>query len=161
VNNRKPEYVLLHGLLTEMAQTEQSAVAHPRKEAARLDRGATPALAMLAVAGHAERVLVEVERLGGRPRLGKLLGTMLSTVRDAISDRMISRELSYRGTLIGLQHGLDCAVLTKAAAGACGRTDVVDFCERWLEERRPLVSECREAVTWFADHPALALQRAR
>jgi hypothetical protein len=158
---RKAEDELLDTLLTEMAQTERSAVEHPRKEAARFAGGAPPVLALLAVADHAERALVEIERFpDGSSGLGEAIGRTFSAVRDAVADRLVSREKSYRGTLLGLQHGVDCALLVRAVADAGGRADVVAFLDRWLAERQPLVAACRGALEWFAHNPDLALERA-
>lgn len=153
---------LLAALLTEMAQTEKSAVEHPRKEAARIGAGEPPARALLAVAEHAQKRLAELERFAGprRSRIGEAIGTTFSALRRAIADRLLSKEKSYRGTLIGLQHGVDCALLTRAVASACRQRELVDFLGDWLEERQPLVARCRRQVTWFASHPELARERA-
>jgi hypothetical protein len=160
--SQKAETELLQHLLTEMVQTEESAREHPRKEAARFVAGDPPAVAMLAVAEHAERALPALERLTGPPSrgLGKAIGSTFSAVRDLLGDRLISREKSYRGTLLGLHHGIDCALLTQAVAWACGRTDVVAFCTDWVDQRRPLVARCQREMTWFAAHPDLAAQKA-
>jgi hypothetical protein len=153
---------LLDNLLIEMAQTERSSTLHPRREAERLGTGATPAIAFLAGADHADRVLPEIERLAG-PKdgaLGKAIGRTFSMVRDKFGDKLISKEKSYRGTLAGLHHGIDCALLTHAVATRCGRSDVAEFLARWLDERQPLVASCQRAVTWFAAHPDTAIERA-
>jgi hypothetical protein len=150
---------LLGRLLSEMAQTEHSAAAHPRKEAARFDPNDAPAIALLDVSNHALRSLGELHRLGGAQRFGAAFGIALSNVRNTLLDRIVSREKSYRATLIGLQHGIDCAILMQATARACSRPEIASFCDRWLDERCPLVDACRRAVPWFASHPALAMQR--
>jgi hypothetical protein len=160
--SQKAAEELLQSLLAEMAQTEESARDHPRKEAERFAAGEPPALALLAVSSHAERALGGLERLSG-PRsrgLGRAIGSTFSAVRETLGDRFVSREKSYRGTLLGLHHGIDCAVLTLAVAWACGRTDVVAFYTDWLDQRRPLVARCQREMTWFAAHPELATERA-
>jgi hypothetical protein len=159
--SREPER-LLRALLVEMVQTEQSARKHPRREAARIEPGAPPGEAMLAVAHHADRALPELERLceGWQRRLGRMFGNLLSVVREYLIDRIVSHEKSYRGTLAGMHHGIDCATLTQAVAERCGRADVAEVCRRWLAERRPIVEECVRQLVWFASRPALARVRA-
>ncbi|HEU4430960.1 MAG TPA: hypothetical protein VFT98_19530 [Myxococcota bacterium] len=153
---------LLERLLAEMLQTEQSASEHPRKEAERLGAEQPPAAALLAVADHAERGLPELRAFcAATPsRLGEMIGGTFSAVRDAVTDRFLGAEKSYRGTLLGLQHGIGCAVLTRAVAGTRRRTEVVEFCDRWLDERRPLVDACERQIPWFATHVEQATDRA-
>ena len=153
---------LLKTLLIEMAQTERSAKEHPRKEANRLGFDEAPAKALLAVRAHAERRLPEFERLAGpsRSSVGETIGYTLSLVRQAVGDKLISKEKSYRGTLVGLHHGVDCALLTRAVATSCGRTELVDFLSNWLEEREPLVAGCQRELQWFASHADVASERA-
>jgi len=153
----------LERLLTEMLQPEQSASEHPRKEAERLGAEQPPALALLAVAEHAQRWLPELRGLCAKPptRLGEAIGSTFSAVRDAVTDRFLSHEKSYRGTLLGLQHGIGCAVLTRAVAGTRRRLEVVSHCDRWLDERRPLVDACERQLPWFATHVELASERVR
>jgi hypothetical protein len=130
---------LIENLLMEMAQTERSSTLHPRREAERLGTGATPAIAFLAVADHADRVLPELERLAG-PKNGALG--------------------SYHGTLAGLHHRIDYALLTHAVSARGGRSEVAEFLARWFDGRQPLVASCQRAVTWFAAHPDTAIERA-
>jgi hypothetical protein len=153
---------LLENLLIEMAQTERSSTLQPRREAERLGSGATPAVAFLAVADHADRVLPEIERLAGPKNgtLGKAIGRTFSLVRDKFGDKLISKEKSYRGTLAGLHLGIDYAVLTHAVAARCGGSDVAEYLARWLDEKQPLVASCQRALTWFAAHTDTAVERA-
>jgi hypothetical protein len=130
---------LIENLLMEMAQTERSSTLHPRREAERLGTGATLAIAFLAVADHADRVLPELERLAG-PKNGALG--------------------SYHGTLAGLHHRIDYALLTHAVSARGGRSEVAEFLARWFDGRQPLVASCQRAVTWFAAHPDTAIERA-
>jgi hypothetical protein len=158
-----PTESLLEALLVEMVQTEKSAMEHPRKEAARLGPGEPPARAFLAVAEHADDRLAQLERFAAPPRsrVGEAIGRTFSVLRSAIADRLLSKEKSYRGTLIGLQHGVDCALLTRSVASACRRRDLVDFLTDWLDERQPLLARCRRELTWFASHAELATERAQ
>jgi hypothetical protein len=159
-----PEEQLLARLFVEMFQTEKSAVEHPPKEAARLGSG-TPGRALLATARHAERALAALTALAEREgferrKFGMAIGKTFSVMRSLLADRLLSQEKSYRGTVLGLQHGLDCAALTAAVAHASGRNEVAKFFERWLEERRPLVAECQRQAAWFAQHSAFAMKKA-
>lgn len=155
---------LLATLFVELFQTEQSAREHPAVEADRL-AGTPPAEALLAVVAHAERVRPELEALAEREQLattsvGARIGDALSIVRDFIVDRTVSREKSYRGTLIGMRHGVDLVRLVVAVAEAAGRPAIVDWCRRWLEVRPGLVERVVERLYWFAAHPDRARERA-
>lgn len=152
----------LNTLLLEMAQTELSAMEHPRKEANRLGVEKSPARALLAIAEHAERSLPRLEQLVGERRasIGEALGSTLSVLRQAVVDKLVSREKSYRGTLLGLHHGVDCALLTRSVSDLCARPELVDFLSAWLEEREPLVAACQREMQWFASHAGLATERA-
>jgi hypothetical protein len=155
------EHTLLTTLLTEMFQTEKSAMEHPRKEAERLG-SEPPGIAMLAVSEHAEQAIRDLERLScdGARNFGKAIGEVFSMVRDAVTDRLMSTEKSYRGTLLGLHHGIDCATLTRAVASECGDSELASFLSVWLQERRPLVYACEDELKWFARHPKRATERA-
>lgn len=148
---------LLSRLVIEVFQTEESAKEHPRKEAERLGE-TPPGAAMLAVSAHAARALAELgaiaEGLGYHRKegVGVTIGKTFSLVREAVVDRMLSQEKNYRGTLLGMQHGVDLFVLVEAAARRAGKTQLALFCARWLEERRPLVEAARAQVPWFAEH---------
>lgn len=148
---------LLPRLVVEMFQTEESAKEHPRKEAERLE-GTPPGAAMLRVSAHAERSLAELERvtreLGYERRgLGVAIGKTFSLVREAVVDRIMSQEKNYRGTLLGMQHGVDLFTLVEAAARRAGKTPLAEFCARWLAERTPLVEAARKEIPWFAANP--------
>jgi hypothetical protein len=145
---------LLERLLAEMLQTEQSASEHPRKEAEALGADQPPAAAMLAIAEHAERCLPELRAFcaASPSRIGEAIGSAFSAIRDAVTDRLMSIEKSYRGTLLGLHHGIGCAVLMRAVAGTRRQMEIVDFCDRWLDQRRPLVDACERQIPWFATH---------
>jgi len=120
---------------------------------------------MHAVAVHAARVLPELRRLAevegfGLRSVGSWIGDAFSVARRLAFDRALDREKSYRGTLIGLYHGVDVVRLVRAAARAQGRDYVVTFCETWLEERVPLIDAAGRELDWFAAHPAIAMQRS-
>jgi hypothetical protein len=154
---------LLGRLLAEMAQSEKSASEHARKEAARLGEAEAPAKAMLAIAEHAERSLPVLEAFceNGTRQVSEAIGSAFSVIRDALTDRVVSAEKSYRGSVLGVHHGIGCAVLARAVAGTRRRMEVVDFCDRWLDERRALADACEHQIPWFATHVAVAEDRAR
>src|SRR5690242_9013689 len=116
--NRRRE--LLERLFHELFQSEASASRHPRREAQRL--GATPpAHALIAVARHASRALAELPdlaRASGLPvsDLGRRLGVLFSRARQLVFDRLVDSEKSYRGTLLGMRHGLDLVHLLREVA---------------------------------------------
>jgi hypothetical protein len=154
---------LLERLLGEMVQSEKSASEHTRKEAERLGAGEGPANALLAVAEHADRSLPRFEAFCevGASRVGEAIGSAFCAIRDALADRVMSAEKSYRGTVLGIHHGIGCAVLTRAVAGTRRRMEVVEFCDRWLDERRPLADACEHQIPWFATHVQVAEERGR
>jgi hypothetical protein len=85
---------------------------------------------------------------------------MFSSIREAVADRLVDHERSYRGTLLGLRHGVDCVKMIRHVADACGRVEIGGFCTRWLEAREPLVGRAEHAMSWFAHHPKRAVARA-
>lgn len=157
---------LLDALFPELFQTERSAERHGRREAARLGDSA-PGAALRAIVAHAERVNAELPRLAEREdvpratRTVRLLGAAFSLARTTVIDRLIEHERSYRGTLLGLRHGVDLVRMIRHVADAAGRVEIAGFCTRWLEEREPLVARVEQAMTWFAHHPAAATRKAR
>jgi len=152
---------LLRALFQELRQTERSAEIHGTREARRLGDSA-PANALRDVVAHAERANRELDRLARRERLpmsmiGGLIGRTFSTARQIVLDRLIDEERSYRGTILGMRHGLDLVRMIRHVADAAGRVEIAGFCTRWLEEREPLVARAEQAMSWFAHHPASAL----
>ena len=133
-SHMNPTHDLLKILFVELCQTEESAIEHPRTEAERL-AATPPAAALLAVSAHAERLRLELEAIAraedlGTTTLGAKIGDALSVMRDFVIDRTVSREKSYRGTLIGMHHGVDVVRLvrhTAVAAGACLTTQSLEL----------------------------------
>ena len=70
-------------------------------------------------------------------------------------------EKSYRGTLIGMRHGIDLVELTGAVAREHGDIEFADWCDQWLERRRPLVEAAARELAWFAANPERATDPAR
>lgn len=150
-------------LLRELVQAERSCKMHCPREAARL--GMTePAEALREIAVHAVdlspglREITERER-GSRRELAELVGTAFSDVREVVVDRIMREERSYRGTLLGIRHGVDVARLLGAVAQSLGRQDVVELCQELLAKREPLLERATLATAWFVDHPERALSR--
>src|SRR5688572_15180511 len=107
-------------LCRELAQSEQSASVHPRREARRLGDTA-PAQALLAIAAHADELRPRFEALMAKRQpkgieIGRVFGRAFSAIRHAIADRLIDAERSYRGTLLGLHHGIDVTRLLREVA---------------------------------------------
>jgi hypothetical protein len=156
---------LLRHLSHELWQTEVSASQHCRREAERLG-DTPPARALLATAEHADAVLAELPKVvQGRSLaqsgIGMALGKMFSEVRDTIADKLLTSERSYRGTLLGMRHGVDIVHLLSKTAAQAHDEALTAFLERWLERRQPLVDEVVAQLGWFAAHPERALKSAR
>jgi len=156
---------LLRLLVRELFQSEKSAELHCAREAYRLG-DSVPATALRAVALHAIRVnreLPGIVRASGLPAGtgGSLIGRLFSAVRDRFADRLVDEERSYRGTLLGLRHDVDVVRMVQHVADACGKVELAGWCTHWLDEREPLVAEVERALTWFAQHPAVAIESTR
>jgi hypothetical protein len=150
------------GLLREMHQIEQSARRHPAVEAERLG-DTPPGRAMAALAAHAEEMRTRLTALTepidpSFQHGGDAIGSLLSLLRRAVADRPISRERSYRFTLLGLAHGLDLAVLLALLAEKNGHPELAEFCHAYKETRKPLFEDARAQLAWFAAHPDEASQ---
>lgn len=147
-------------LCRELAQSEQSALVHPAREARKLGPTA-PGRALSAISEHARALRPELEVLCVRQafgiRLGQLVGNTFSTLRTLLFDRLIDAEQSYRGTLLGVRHGIDLARLLREVALRRDQAGLVRFCERLLVERVALIQDAESALAWFADEPAAAL----
>ena len=156
---------LLKSLTRELFQTEMSAVKHCRREAERLGE-ASPAITLREISSQAERFLAELPAIVERyelPRSGSGLavGALFSQAREKLFDRLIRSERSYRGTMLGLRHGVDLVHLLAHVARAADLTYLSAFCERWLVVRQPLVADLERGLAWFAKQPARAMQLAR
>src|SRR5690606_2934866 len=109
--NHEAAQRLLRNLTRELFQTETSAAWHCQRAAERLE-GTPPAEALRALAAHAERVRSVLPELAGSEslpvsKLGVAVGAFFSQTRDKVLDRVIQVERSYRGTLLGVRHGVD------------------------------------------------------
>jgi hypothetical protein len=150
-------------LCRELSQSERSAIAQPRREARRLG-DVPPAHALLAISEHASAMrprldaLIETRTGGPGLELGKLVGELFSVVRHGVLDRLIGTERSYRGTLLGIDHGADIVRMLAAIAARDGDEHLALFCSEWLRDRLTLVERARGELAWFADQPAFALQ---
>lgn len=142
-------------LLHEFFQTERSAMEHPRKEAERLG-DTPPAHAMLAVAAHAEESLERFKALVNKKSLGEQTGKLFSILREGVGDRPLTSERSYRGTLLGMAHGLDLGTVAHELARGLGEAALADFFASWLAQRQELVQACRAELSWFVEHPERA-----
>lgn len=154
---------LLDTLFVELFQTERSAVAHPGREAERYGE-ASPGRALRAVSNHAREQLATLEALADLDdrrlaKVGIVIGEAFSLVREAFADRIVSHEKSYRGTLLGMHHGVDLVTELREVAALAGRRDVMVWCDQWLAVRTPLVEAARGELGWFARNPDAAAER--
>jgi hypothetical protein len=156
----------LHKLCTklcrELAQSEHSATVHPRREARRLG-DIPPAHALLALAAHAEEIRPRFEALMAKRQpkgiqIGRAFGEVFSTIRHLVADRLIDMERSYRGTLLGFRHGMDCARLLREVALREHDAHLVRFCDELLLERHALIEGAEQALAWFAEQPSHAIR---
>jgi hypothetical protein len=156
---------LLKSLMREFFQTETSAVLHCRREAGRLGE-APPARPLLEIAAQAEQFLKELPAIAKKHDLpespgGVAVGTLFSQARDKVFDRLIRTERSYRGTMLGVRHGVDLVQVLAPAAQQASFVELGGFCERWLGARRPLIAALERELPWFAKQPATAMRFAR
>jgi hypothetical protein len=161
----EPMSKLVASLVPELFQSERSAVNHGRREARRW-AGTDPERALLAVAAHAERALEEwtslCEARGHRSGgFGQAIGEAFSQTRDKLADAWVSGQLSYRGTLLGMRHGVDVVRFMQRCAEANGDEVLAATAARVHAERTVLVEDVAAALDWFAVHPKEALRRAR
>jgi hypothetical protein len=156
---------LLATLVRELFQTERSAQRHPAREAERYGDSA-PSRALRAVSEHATAVLAELPGVVESVSLpdstaGRTVGELLSLVRDNVTDRLVDAERSYRGTLLGMRHGVDLVRLIQRVADAGGLVELGGFCTRWLAAREPLIHDVELAMSWFAEHPGEAAHTSK
>lgn len=152
---------LMRSLMREFFQTEQSAQRHSRIEAKRL-AGTPPARALEAVARHADAVLQE---LPGRARhhnlpvsaAGLWVGEVFSNLRSSVFDLLLDIETSYRGTLLGMRHGLDVMRMLRETAAAANQEELAEWCDRIVKAREPLIEECAQQLSWFGQHSQQAM----
>lgn len=145
----------------ELAQSEHDAIVHCAREARRYG-GQPPSQAMRAIAEHARAMRPRLAPLWrAQPagvRLGRAVGELFSLTRHLVLDWLIDAERSYRGTLLGLRHGLDCARLLREVARVQQDDAALACCDQLLDERTTLLDAATEQLRWFAEHPALALR---
>ncbi|MBL8739460.1 MAG: hypothetical protein JNK04_00150 [Myxococcales bacterium] len=150
---------LVESLLRELHQTERSCATHCRREAERFP-GERPAYAMIHLAEHADQVLERMKPLGRDGTAQKLaegLGSFLSLCRELVLDRIVREERSYRGTLLGVRHGIDLVILLRNAAVSEKSDLMLEFCDKWLEKRTVLWEEAVAALEWFDQNPERAM----
>lgn len=149
-------------LCRELSQSERDASLHTTREARRLG-DVPPAHAFLAIAQHAETLrpafdaLITTDQPVG-VRVGRTVGQVFSALRHILFDRMIDTERSFRGTLLGLRHGIDCTRLLREVALRQGDAQLVHFCDALLVDRLCLIEHAEQMLGWFADEPTAALK---
>ncbi len=161
-----PAQALLRTLVLELFQTERSASLHCAREARRFP-GAPPARALQDIANHARVALGELDLMtrdgnlpASRPRelLGRSIGAFLSKLRQTVLDRLVDAERSYRGTILGVRHGVDLVRLVQSTALGSGDYDLARWCSRWLDRREAMLQRAVDELVWFAENPELAVR---
>ncbi len=150
-------------LCRELAQSEHAAIVQPRREARRLG-DVPPATALRAIADHAAAMKprfdsVIPERRASRRgvAIGRGVGEMFSTLRNVVFDRIIDAERSYRGTLLGVSHGIDLVRMLRAVADRENDQALLELCHDWLTTRLALIAHAQDRLDWFVEQPAFAL----
>lgn len=156
---------LLKRLTRELFQTETSARLHCRREAERLGN-VSPAAPLLATSHHADEALKTLMQHTVRRDLplsiaGAFVGVAFSTAREFVLDRLLSSEQSYRGTLLGMKHGVDLVKMINQLAQREGAIELVEWSDAWLRVREPLIQEAELRLSWFADNVDVASRAAR
>ena len=155
---------LIRSLRRKLFQAETSTLAQCRLEAKRLD-GTEPASALRHVSDHVESVLQELtefapEHGGPASVVGVALGQIFSATCEFLADRLIPRESSYRGVLIGIRDGLDLVRLMIHCAERQENGQLANWCGVWLQTRSELAAELERGLVWFANHPDFSMQIA-
>jgi hypothetical protein len=163
--NDRPRDRLLTSLIVEVFQAERSGTEHAPREAQRLG-DTPPGRVMRDIGDDCRRALEELRAIASRPDIpqgsfGEKLGSMFSTVRERMGDVFVSRQMSYRGTLLGVHHGVDAILLLRGAAENAGDVEVVEWCMRTLDTRHPLLERAQHELSWFAREPARAMEPAK
>jgi hypothetical protein len=156
-------YQMIEDLMPEVFQTETSAKKHCTREALRLE-DAPPAIHLRAIATHAASALEDLGRVARELDLpdsagGRIMGRLFSIARVSFFDQIIPVQLSYRGTLLGLRHGVDLVTLLRGVLTEEPILPLIDWCDTWLEDRVPMVELATRELAWFAAHPQAAQAR--
>jgi hypothetical protein len=158
---KPPAQKLLRKLARELYQTETLCMLHAKREAMRL-KDSPPAIAMLDVARHADRTVALLPQLfesraGSLGFFGAAFGFAFTTLRRLGLDWVFGPERSYRVTLLGQRHGIDLVYELQHLGRELNDTALVEWCQRWLEERVPLVTAVEKQLPWFVSHPDRAI----
>ncbi|MDB4958528.1 MAG: hypothetical protein JWO36_6097 [Myxococcales bacterium] len=152
---------LRNKLCRELAQSEHDAVIHTAREARRLG-DTPPAAALRAITAHAREMEPSVDQLLADQPVGRALGRAVaqtfSTLRHLFFDRLIDAERSFRGTLLGLRHGVDCVRLLREVGVYANDVALMRWCDQYLLERLSLLEQAEQTLAWFAERPSRALQ---
>jgi hypothetical protein len=143
-------------LCRELVQSEHSARVHPARYARRLGN-TPPGTALRAIVDHAYEIKPRLESLiRGADGLGagRAIGNGLSAVRHLVIDPFTDIERSFRGTLLGLYHGVDVACLLRAVAIRKDDAFLAGFCVDLIAKRTMLIEHARQSMGWFAERPA-------
>jgi hypothetical protein len=147
-------------LLSELYDLEEDVYRLTIREAKRIG-GGPPAIALRAIAAHANAALDELpplakERHTSIRSLSALAIDTLHRLGDAVMDQILDQEAAYRRALASIHRGVDLVRLTHAAAIEEGDDNLSSWCERWLKGRESLLNDAAVSLSWFARHPFFA-----
>jgi hypothetical protein len=148
---------LLPSLVAELYAIERLAYRQPIRIAERLG-GDLPAIALRAVAAHANETLDELPKIAlergiGLTSVSALASGAVGFVTRVVRERIEDAEHRYRETLLEMRRGIDLVRLVRAAAEDEGDRPLVAWCDRWMPVRERLVGEVAGELAWFGRHP--------
>lgn len=151
-------------LCRELAQSEHDAAVHCDREAQRYGND-PPGPVLRTLADHARELRPKLHAVWGKQtigvRAGRAVGEVFSALRHFVFDWMIDAERSYRATLLGLRHGIGVAQLLREILSRQRDRQALEVIDELIARRSELVEQADERLSWFAEHPDVALRSAR
>ena len=145
-------------LVREVSRAELMAIEHAAREVRRIGESAPPAVALRAIAAHAEAMKPRFASIVSGydlPTIRGGIGGTLAALRDLFIDRIVQSERAYRIALLDLRQGLDVVKLLREAARGDELLGVIRWCDDWLSARRTLVAHAERELAWFSVIPSL------
>lgn len=155
------ERALVPKLLPELFQAECRVALLAPMEARRLGEHVL-AEPLLAVGRHAELMVDDLRHLALQRRIG--LGFTgigaIQRLREEVRCLSLRSEQAFRHALLVMRQANDVMRLLREAAEGELDPALCAWCERWLDERLPLVADVSSELGWFVANPSRALSPA-